>query len=103
MIRRPCQCLVEMTQIAGVWPPCLARRGHGRTADLMTADGLQQSIRRKRHVAVVAGAAGRPCGVSGVRSEIRSIGGVAPKAGFIAVHVFPELIVSPLPDRAHIV
>ena len=74
----PRERLVEMTQVAGVRSPGRERRRHRRAADLMAADRLQQPVGRVRHVAVVAGAAGRSarwCGMSRSRSRARGMHG----------------------------
>src|SRR5207244_11990100 len=67
---RPAERLVEVTQVAGVWAPGAEHCLHRRAADLMAADGLQQTIRRVRHVTVVADAAGRPSAVVRVGADV---------------------------------
>ena len=54
----PAEALVQMALVAGIRPAGLHGAGHRRTGDLMAAHRLQQAIRRVRHVAVVAAAAG---------------------------------------------
>ena len=55
---RPRKGLIQMTKVAGVGSTrfqTLIHRGH---IDLMTSNGLHQTVGRMRHVAVVAIAAG---------------------------------------------
>ena len=94
-ISGPRERAIEMTEIAGVRTAGAETRLNRRAADLMTANRLQQAVRRVRHVAVVAGAAVRVRAMMRMRCRL----GMTLHARFAVIdlaRVHAELIIRPL-------
>ena len=89
--RRPAERAIEMTQVARVRPPGRERVLHARHAHLMAAHRAQKTIRGVRHMAVVTRRSRRAGGVVRVRRDVCADGGVALRAGRVAVAIVREL------------
>ena len=93
VLRGPVECLVEVTQVAGVGTTGLEGGRHVGRLDRVTADRFEQPVRCVRHVAVVTVAAGGIGGVASVRGDIVGHFLVALQASLIAAHAVGELVV----------